>query len=75
MPKSVYMKLVLDAPLLNSITDLTNYSWPLELVQMIMTWVNGKFVWVTNLFCAYQQVPVSPENQKLTSFFGGRQYF
>ena len=43
MPKSDYVKLVIDARFLNSVTDLTNYSWPLEPVQMMMTRVNGKF--------------------------------
>ena len=36
MPKSDYVKLVTDARFLNSVTDLTNYLWPLEPVQMIM---------------------------------------
>ena len=75
MPKSDYVKLVLDARFLNSATDLTNYSWPLEPVQMIMTRVNGKFFSVSYLSCAYHQVPLSPETQKLINFIiGGRQY-
>ena len=37
MPKNDYVKLVIDAHYLNSVTDLTNYSWPLEPVQMILT--------------------------------------
>ena len=75
MPKGDYVKLVIDAQFLNSVTDLTNYSWPLEPVQMIMTRVNGKFFSVKDLSCAYHQVPLSPETQKLTSFIiGGRQY-
>ena len=75
MPKSDYVKLVIDARFLNSVTDLTNYSWPPELVQMIMTRVNGNFFFVSDLSCAYHQVPLSPETQKLTSFIiGGRQY-
>ena len=75
MPKNDYVKLVIDAPYLNSMTDLTNYSWPLEPVQMIMTRVNGKFFSVSGLFCAYHQVLFSFETQKLTSFIiGGRQY-
>ena len=37
MPKKDYVKLVIDARYLNSVTNLTNYSWPLEPVQMIMT--------------------------------------
>ena len=75
MPKNDYVKLVIDARYLNSVTDLTNYSWPLEPVQMIMTRVNSKIFSVTDLSCAYHQVPLSPETQKLTSFIiGGRQY-
>ena len=75
MPKSDYVKLVIDARFLNSVTDLTNYSWPLEPVQMIMTRVNGKFFSVSDLSCAYRQVPLSPETQKLTSFIiGDKQY-
>ena len=75
MPKSNYVKLVIDVRFLNSVTDLTNYSWPLESVQMIRTRVNGKFFSVSDLPCAYHQVPLSLETQKLTSFIiGGRQY-
>ena len=75
MPKNDYVKLVIVARFLNSVTNLTNYPWLLEPVQMIMTRVNGKFFSVSDLYCAYHQVPLSPENQKLTSFIiGGRQY-
>ena len=75
MPKNDYVKLVIDARHLNSVTDLTNYSWPLEPVQMIMTRVNGKFFSVSDLSCAYHQVPLSFGTRKLTSFIiGGRQY-
>ena len=75
MPKSDYVKLVVNARFLNSVTNLTNYSWPLEPVQMTITRVNGKFFSVSDLSCAYHQVPLSPETQKLTSFIiGGRQY-
>ena len=75
MPKNDYVKLVIDARYLNSKTDLTNYSWPLDPVQMIMTRVNGKFFSVSDLSCAYHQVPLSPETQNMTSLIiGGRQY-
>ena len=74
MPKKDYVKLLIDARFLNSLTDLTNHSWPLEPVQMIMTRVIGKFFSVSDLSCAYHQVPLSPETYKLTSFIiGGRQ--
>ena len=68
LPKSAYMKLVIDARFLNSVTDLTNYTWPLEPLQMIMTRVDGKIFTVIDLSCAYRQVPLSRETQKLTSF-------
>ena len=75
MPKNDYGKIVIDARYLNSVTDLTNYSWPLEPAQMIMTRVNGKVFSVSDLSCAYHQVPVCPETQKLISFInGGKQY-
>ena len=74
MPKNDYVKLVIDARYLNSVTDLTNYSWPLEPVQMIMTRVNEKFFSVSDLSCAYHQVLFSFKTQKLTIFtIGGRQ--
>ena len=75
IPKNDYVKLVFDARYLNSVTDLTNYSWPLEPVQMIMTRVNGKVFSVGDLSCAYHQVPLSSETQKLTNFIiGEKQY-
>ena len=75
MPKNDYVKLVIDARYLNSKIDLTNHSWPLEPVQMIMTRVTGKIFSVSDLSCAYHQVPLSPETQKFTSFIiGGRHY-
>ena len=60
MPKNDHVKLVIDARYLNSVRDLTNYSWPLEPVQMIMIRVNGKVFSASDLSCAYQQVPLSP---------------
>ena len=73
--QSDYVKLIIEARFLNSVADLTNYSWLLQPLQMIMTRVNGKFFSVSDLSCAYHQVPLSPETQKLTSFIiGGRQY-
>ena len=75
MPKNDFVKLVIAAICFNSVTDLTNYSWLLEPVQMIMTRVKGKVFSVSDLSCAYHQVPLSPETQKLTSFIiGGIQY-
>ena len=75
MPKNDYVKLVIDARYLNSVTDLTIYSWPLDPVQMVMARVNGKVFSVSDLSCAYHQVPLSAGTQKLTSLIiGGKQY-
>ena len=75
MPKNDYLKLVIDARYLNSVTDLTNCSWSLEPVHMIITQVNGKVFSASDLCCAYHQVPLSSETQKLTGFIiGGKQY-
>ena len=75
MAKNDYVKPVIDARYLNSVTDLIKYFWPLEPVQMIMTRVNGKFFAVSDLSCAYHEVPFSFETQKLTNFLiGGRRY-
>ena len=68
LPKADYDELVIDARYLNSITDLTNYSWPLEPVQMFMTRINGKYFTASDRSCAYHKVPLSEETQKLTSF-------
>ena len=48
-PKADYLKLVINARYLNSITDLTNYSWPLEPVQMNMTRINGRYFTASDL--------------------------
>ena len=75
MSKNNYVKLVINASYLNSVTDLTNYSLPLEPMQMIMSRVNGKVFSVSDLSCAYHQVPLSPETQIVTSFMvAGKQY-
>ena len=75
LPKNDFVKIVIDASYLNSVTDPTNYSWPFEPVQMIMTMVNGKVFSVSDLSCAYHQLPLSPETQELTSIIiGGKQY-
>ena len=70
-----YVKLVIDARYLNSITDTSNSSWPLEPLQVLMTRVNGAYFTSSDLSCACHQVPLTEETQKLTSFIvGGRQY-
>ena len=68
--KKDYIKLVLVARYLNSITDTSNCSWPLKPVQFLMTRINGSYFTSSS-----DQVPLTDESQKLTSFIvGGRQY-
>ena len=43
LPKGDTAKLVIDARYLNSITDLTNYSWTREPVQMLLTRLDGVY--------------------------------
>ena len=75
LPKKVYVTMVFDARYLNSTTDTSNCSWPLEPLQVLMTRINGSYFTSSDLYCAYHQVPLTDEAQKLTSFIvGGRQY-
>ena len=75
LPKGDTVKLVIDARYLNSITDLTNYSWPLEPVQMLLTRLDGVYYTTSDLASAYNQVPLTEDTKKLTSFIvGGKQY-
>ena len=78
MPKNDYVKLVIDARYLNSVTvfkNLSDRSRPLEPVQTVMIRVNGKVFSLTDLSFANHQVPLSSETQKITSFLiGGIQY-
>ena len=66
MPKNDYVKFVIDARYVNSVTDLTNYSRPLEPVQII-TRVNSKVFLVSDISCAHYQVPLSPDKKYLVS--------
>ena len=75
LPKRDTVKLVIDARYLNSITDLLNYSCPLEPVQMLLTRLDGVYYTTSDLAPAYNQVPLSEDTKKLTNFFvGGKQY-
>ena len=75
LPKKDYVKLVIDARYLNFIIDTNNSGWPLEPLQVQTTRVNGSYLTSSDLSCAYHQVPLTPETQKLTGFITrGRQY-
>ena len=66
---------MIDARYLNSLNDLSNYSWPQEPVQMLLTRLDGVYYTTSDLASAYNQVPLSEDNKKLTSFVvSGKQY-
>ena len=75
LTKGDTVKLVIDARYLNSITDFSNYSWPLEPVQMLLTRLDGVYYTTSDLASAYNQVLLSEDTRKLTIFVvGGKQY-
>ena len=63
LPKRDTVKLVIEARYLNSITDLSNYSWPLKPIQTLLTKPDGVYYTRIDLASAYNQVLAS-ENKK-----------
>ena len=75
LPKKDNVKLVIDARYLNSITDTSNSSWPLEPLNVLMTRITGNIFTSSDLSSAYNQVTLTEDTQKVTSFIvRGRQY-
>ena len=75
LPNGNIVKLVIDARYLNSITDLSKYSRPLEPIGSLLTRLNGNYFTTSELCSAYNQVPLTEETQQLTSFvIGSKQY-
>ena len=75
LPKKDTAKLVIDARYLNSITDLSNHSWPLQPVKTLLTGLDRVYYTTSDLASAYNQAPLSEDTNKLTNFVvGGKQY-
>ena len=68
------VKLVIDAQYLNSITNLSRCSWPLEPIGSLLTRLKGNFFTTSDLCSAYNQVPLTEETRHLVSFVGPKQY-
>ena len=63
----------INARYLNSITDTSNSIGPLELLNVLMTSITGTIFTSSDLSSAYNQVPLTEDTQKVTSFIvGGR---
>ena len=71
LPKEDTVELLIDARYLNSITHSSNYSWPLEPVKMLLTRLDGVYYPTSDMASAYNQVPVSEDTKRLTSFVVG----
>ena len=66
---------MIDGRYLNCITEFSNYSWPLEPVQILLTRPDGVYYTTSDLASAYNQVLLSEDTKKLTNFVvGGEQY-
>ena len=75
LPKKDYIKLVIDARYLNSITDTSKSSWPLEPLNVLMTRITETILTSSDLSSTYNQVPLTEDTEKVKGFFvGGRQY-
>ena len=75
LPKGDIVELVIDARYLNSLTDLSSYSWLLLIVQMLLTRFDGTYYTTSVLDSAYNRVPLSEDTKKLLSFVvGGKQH-
>ena len=75
LSKGNAVKLVIDARYLNSITDLSRYSWPLEPIGSLLTRLKGNFFTNSDLCSAYNQVPLTEETKRLVNFvIGPKQY-
>ena len=71
LPKGNIVKIVIDAIYLISITDISKYSWPIELIGSLLTRLNGNYFTTSDLCSAYNPVSLTEETQQLTSFLIG----
>ena len=75
LPNGNTVKLVIGARYLNSITDLSRYSWPLEPIGSLLSRLKGNLFTTSDLGSAYNQVPLTEETKQLvSSVIGPKQY-
>ena len=69
------VKLLKDARCLNSVSDLSNHSWPLEPVKMLLLRFDGVYYTTSDLASTYNQIPLSEDTKKPFSFVvAGKRY-
>ena len=75
LPKGDTVKLVIPSGYLKSLTDLSSYLWLLEPEHMLLTRLDGVYYTTSDLVSAHNQVLLSADTEKLTSFIvDGKQY-
>ena len=75
IPKGDTKKCVLDARHLNSITEQSDESWPIEPVAPQLARANKKYKTAFDLMYAYANTPLDEDTIKLTSFSSGDKLF
>ena len=71
LAKGNTVNLVIDARYLNSITDLSRYSCPLEPIGTLLNRLKGNYFTTSDLCSAYNQVHLTEETKQLESFVIG----
>ena len=75
LKKGESLKIVLDARQLNTMSDETKCSWPIEPIQIILKRIKGPIFSIADMNCAYNQMPLDQPSQLLTNFvFAGQHY-
>ena len=75
IPKGDTIKCVLDARQLNSNTEQSDESWPIEPLAPQLARANKKYKSATDLMYAYAHTPLNEYTIKLTSFSSGDKLF
>ena len=75
IPKGDSIKCVLDARQLNSNTNQSDESWPIEPLAPQLARANKKYKCAIDPMYAYAHTPLDEETIKLTSFFSGDNLF
>ena len=69
------LKIVLDAPYLNSMIDESKCNWPIEPNDVALTRINGTIFTTADLNSAYNQIPLDEQSMRYTHFtIGNEQY-
>ena len=74
LQKGDSLKIVLDARYLISMIDESKCNWPIELVDVALTRINGTIFTTADLNSAYNQIPLDEQSMRYNHFTIGN-YF